>query len=147
MIENSQTTDEGQIRLLLREFGDALRAKDRHRIMSLYSPDAVAFDVVPPLQYVGIEAYGKSFRRMFDAFQSPIAFETRDLSITAGADVGFSHSLVRTSGITKNGHETDRRLRRTVCLRQIGGKWLITHEHMSLPVNPESGTAVQDLRP
>jgi ketosteroid isomerase-like protein len=84
---------------------------------------------------------------MFDAFQDPIVFETRDLSIAVGADVAFGHSLVRTSGSMKSGQEIDRWLRRTVGSRKITGKWLIEHEHVSLPVNLESGSAVLDLQP
>jgi len=147
MIENGQTNDEAQIRQLLDEWVDALWVKDVDKILLLYSPDVVTFDVVPPLQYIGTPAYGKSFRRMFDAFRGSITFETCDLSIAVGADVAFSHSLVRTIGTTNNGEKTDRWLRRTVCLRKVGGKWLIVHEHVSLPVDPESGNAVQDLQP
>jgi ketosteroid isomerase-like protein len=142
MIENNQATDEAQIRFILDEWVNALRVKDSDKILSLYSLEVAAFDVVPPLQYVGTEAYGKSFHRMFDAYRGPIAFETRDLSIAVGVDVAFSHSLVRTSGTMKSGEETDRWLRRTLCLRKIGGKWLIAHEHVSLPVNLQSGKAV-----
>lgn len=147
MTEDSQSTDEAQIRLLLGEWVDALRVKDIDKILLLYSPHVVTFDVVPPLQYVGIQAYRNSFRRMFDGFQGSIAFETRDLSITVVAEVAFSHSLVRTIGTMSSGQEIDRWLRRTLCLRRISGKWLVTHEHVSLPVNPESGKAVQDLQP
>ena len=147
MIENRQATDEAQIRFILDEWVNALQVKDIDKIMSLYSPEVVTFDVVPPLQYAGSEAYGKSFRRMFDAFRGVIAFETRDLSIAVGAGVAFSHSLVRTCGTMKSGRETDRWLRRTVCLRKISGKWLITHEHVSVPVNLESGNGVLNLQP
>ena len=106
-------TDEAQIQLLLDEWVDALRVKDVDKILSLYAPEIVTFDVVPPLQYAGTEAYGNSFRRMFDAYQGPIDFETRDVSIVVGRDVAFSHSLVRTSGTMKSGAETARWLRRT----------------------------------
>ncbi len=145
--DKNETTDEAQIRSVLAEWTNALRVKDLDKLLSLYSPDIVTFDVVPPLQYVGDQTYRKSFRRMFDAFRGPIAFETRDLNIAVGADIAFSHSLVRTTGTMTDGHEMDRWLRRTVCLRKVSGKWLVTHEHVSLPVNPESGNAVQDLKP
>ena len=147
MIENSQTTDEAQIRSLLDEFRNVLRIKDSDRFMSLYSPEIVVFDVPPPLQRVGSQAYGKAVLEWFDSYRGPIAFETRDLSIAVGADVAFSHSLIRTSGTTKNGREIDRWQRWTLCLGKISGKWLIMHEHVSLPVNQKSGNAVQDLQP
>jgi hypothetical protein len=52
------------------------------------------------------------------------------------------HSLIRMSGTMKNGQEIDRRLRWTVGLRKMNGKWLITHEHVSLPVNLKSNNPV-----
>ena len=131
MIENSQATNEAQVRLLLDEWINALRVKDSDRFMSLYSPDIVVFDAPPPLQRVGSKAYGKHFPEWFDSFRGPITFETRGLSIAVGADVAFSHSLIRTSGTMKSGKEIDRWLRWTLCLRKISGKWLITHEHVS----------------
>ncbi|WP_255466132.1 MULTISPECIES: hypothetical protein [Nocardia] len=29
-------------------------------------------------------------------------------------------------------------MRETVCLRQSNGTWLIGHEHVSIPINPEN---------
>jgi ketosteroid isomerase-like protein len=147
MDDSNQNADEAQIRSVLDEFVNALRVKDRDKILSLYLPDAVTFDVVPPLHYVGAEAYGKSVQRMFEEYRGPIGFETRELNISVGADVAFSHSLVCTSGTLKSGEEADRWLRRTVCLRKIGAKWLIAHEHISLPVNLKSGSVVPNLKP
>ncbi len=147
MVEQSQTSDEAQIRLLLDEFRNLLRVKDSDRFMSLYSPEIVVFDIPPPLQRVGSKTYGKAVREWFDSYRGPIAFETRHLSIAVGADVAFSHSLIRTSGTMKSGQVIDRWQRWTLGLRKIGGKWLIAHEHVSLPVERKSGNAVQDLQP
>jgi ketosteroid isomerase-like protein len=47
--------------------------------------------------------------------------------------VAFSHGLARVSGSLKIG-ETDYWVRRTTRFRKIDGKWLIIHEHISLPV-------------
>jgi ketosteroid isomerase-like protein len=147
MIENSRTIDEVQIRLLLNEFRNLLQTKDSERILSLYSPEIVVFDVSSPLQRVGTKAYGKAILEWFDSYRGPIAFEIRDLHLAVSADVAFSHSLIRTSGTMKSGQEIDRWQRWTLCLRKISGKWLITHEHVSLPVDQKSGNAVQDLQP
>jgi ketosteroid isomerase-like protein len=46
---------------VLDRWAKAFRARDLNGIMSIYEPGEilVAFDVVPPLQYVGFEAYKK----------------------------------------------------------------------------------------
>lgn len=62
-----------------------------------------------------------------------MGYELRDLSITRGDDVAFCHSLARISGARTDGTQTDVWVRATLCLRKIGGKWKITHEHVSVP--------------
>ncbi|MBB3590797.1 ketosteroid isomerase-like protein [Rhizobium sp. BK529] len=44
------------VRALLDHRTEACRAKDIDRLMSLYSPDIVYFDVVPPLRFIGTDA-------------------------------------------------------------------------------------------
>ncbi|MCY1428568.1 hypothetical protein D9M71_444580 [compost metagenome] len=36
---------------------------------------------------------------------------------------------------------------RNVCLRKIGGTWMVTHEHLSVPINMETYQAALDLKP
>ena len=105
-------------------------------------PDLVAFDVVPPLQYVGADAFTKPWRAFFELYQNPIQYEVRDLSITAGDDVAFSHSLNRLSATTKDGKKTALWLRFTACYRKINGKWLIVHLQISVPVDLGNGKAI-----
>ncbi len=44
---------EALIRQRVEDCAKALRAKDIDRVMSLYAPNIVSFDIVPPLRYVG----------------------------------------------------------------------------------------------
>ena len=76
-----------------------------------------------------------------------IGYEIRDLDITRSEDVAFCHYLYRVSGTTADGGEIDMWVRATVCCRQIDGLWRITHEHGSVPFDPESGQASLDLVP
>jgi len=58
--------DEAEIKALLDRWAKAFEAHDIDGIMSIYaSGDAViAYDVVPPLQYKGKEAYRKDYLRV-----------------------------------------------------------------------------------
>ena len=47
---------------------EAIRKKDIERLMSLYSPDIIYFDVVPPLQYTGAAALRERFLQWFDGY-------------------------------------------------------------------------------
>jgi ketosteroid isomerase-like protein len=116
--------------------------------MSHYAPDILMFDLAPPLQYVGEDAYRKNWEEWFATWQGRIGYEIRDLRITAGEGVAFRHSLNRITGTRTDAEETDVWVRATACYRKVNGKWLITHEHFSVPFYMDgSGRAAVDLKP
>lgn len=145
--KKSKQSDEAQIRELIYGWVKAVRAGDINALMSNYAPDVLSFAVMTPLQYVGADAYRKIWEMCFDGFQSPIGYEIHDLSITAGETTAFSHSINRFSGTRKDGKEEDMWVRATVCYRKIDGKWMVTHEHASVPFDPESGRASLNSKP
>ncbi|NUW33324.1 nuclear transport factor 2 family protein [Nonomuraea sp. SMC257] len=132
------TSDDSEIMALLESRVDASQKKDVDRLMSFYAPDIVYYDVVPPLQFTGIEDVRRNFARWFDEYDGPISLETRDLSVAASGDVAFAHMLHLDSGTRKNGLQSAIWVRSTVCLRRSNGTWSITHEHISVPINPEN---------
>ncbi len=141
--------NETQIRQLYDRWAKAFRAHDVDAIMSIYAPaDAlIAYDIVPPLQYVGNAAYRKDYETFLAQYDGPIDVEYRDLRIVAGDDVAFIHTLERISGTLKNGQKSDLWIRATSGLRKINGKWLIVHDHISAPVDLDTSKAVLDLKP
>ena len=46
-------SDEAQIRQVIDSFIQAVRAKDLNAIMSFYTSNVVAFDILPPLKFMG----------------------------------------------------------------------------------------------
>ncbi len=145
-IEDRRTKNEAAIRELIDGLATAIRAKNIDGVMSSYTTDLVAFDVVPPLQYVGTGAYKEPWQEVFEHYQM-LDYEVRDLSITAGDDVAFSHSLNRIHGTMTSGQKTDLWLRLTAGYRKIDGRWLIAHLQASVPVDLATGKAVVDLKP
>jgi ketosteroid isomerase-like protein len=146
--KKNRASDEAQIRQLIDGWAKALRAKDVNRVMSNYVPEILVFDIAPPLQYLGADAYRKNWEEWFTSWQGPIGYEIRDLSITAGDGVAFSHSLNRISGKRTNGEDTDVWVRVTACYRKMNGKWKVTHEHISVPFYMDgSNRAAVDLKP
>ena len=132
---------------LLERQSEAIRIKDIDRLMSLYSPDIVYFDLVPPLRYVGSAALRRRFLDWFEGFEGPIGQEITDLNVMESGDAAIAHMPIRAGGTLKNGQEVGFWVRTTDgCLRS-NDEWLITHEHVSLPVDPMSRSAVMDLVP
>ncbi|HEX6526354.1 MAG TPA: nuclear transport factor 2 family protein [Streptosporangiaceae bacterium] len=135
------SSNNSEIRSLLDGRVDACKTKDIDRLMSLYSPDIVYYDVVPPLQFVGSDEVRRNFLRWFDEYDGPIGLETHELEVAVSGDIAFVHMLHLDSGTRKNGAPAGAVwLRSTVCCRRSSGKWLITHEHISLPMGWAEGS-------
>jgi ketosteroid isomerase-like protein len=115
----------------------AVRARDVDGVTAHYAPDILSFDLAPPLSYQGVDALRRSLAEWFVTFRGLVGYEIRDLSITATDEVAFCHSLNRISGARTAGEDTDVWVRGTVCFRRIGGRWMITHEHLSVPFEME----------
>ncbi|HXZ33431.1 MAG TPA: SgcJ/EcaC family oxidoreductase [Terriglobales bacterium] len=147
--KNAANNSEAAIRDVYDRWAKAFRAHDPDAIMALYAPgDAVVgYDIVPPLQYVGKEAYRKDYQEFLAQYDGPIEVEYRDMRIIAGSDVAFIHALERLSGTLKGGQKSDLWVRATSGLRKIDGQWLIVHDHVSVPADFETGKAVLDLKP
>ena len=146
-IENSKALDETQIRALIDDRVKATRAKDVDGAMLHIASDVLLFDVINPLQYSGSEALKKRAEGWFSSFQGPIGYEVSGLRIAAGEDVAFSHSLNRVSAKMLNGEKLEMWWRSTIGYRKIDGKWMVTHEHNSVPFDVESGKASLGLHP
>ncbi|MGH2454733.1 MAG: YybH family protein [Candidatus Limnocylindria bacterium] len=107
----------------------------------------VSFDLVPPLQYVGTDAYRRPWKETFAAFEGPIDYEVRDLEIKAGEGIAFSHSFNRMAGRTVHGEQTELWVRWTAGWERASNGWLVTHEQVSVPIDLETCHAVLDLTP
>jgi uncharacterized protein (TIGR02246 family) len=140
-------TDQTEIRSLLDTLAKAVQTKDAQALASTFAPDVVEFDVVNPLRRIGSDEARARARDWFASFRGPIGYEIRDLSIAAGGDVAFSHHLYRVSGTLADGGTVRMWVRATLCYRRVGGTWLITHAHNSVPFDPETGRASLDVEP
>jgi uncharacterized protein (TIGR02246 family) len=133
--------DEAKIRALEARFAAAFKAKDADAIMKVYVPNAslVVFDVVPPRQYVGANAYRKDWQDFFAHVKGPLEFEISDLAVTTDGRLGYSHSIQRVRGTDSKDQPIDLTVRVTDVYRKINGNWLIVHEHVSVPVDLDTG--------
>lgn len=139
--------DEADIRQRIDKVVEAVHDMDLDRVKLIYAPDMVSFDIVPPLQHVGAEAKWKNWIDVFTAYQRPLDYEIRDLTIAVADDLAFGYSLNRIRGTLQNGNRSDYWVRWTTCFRKIDGNWLIVHDHVSVPVDFASGRALLNLKP
>ncbi len=134
MATKKQAIDETQIREIVENWAKAVRAKDLNGMMANYAPEVLSFDVLPPLQEKGLNTARKRAEAWISSFQGPIGYDMRDLSLTVGDDVAFLHSINQVSGTKTDGNKVEMPVRATICFRKIDGKWLVTHQHVSVPI-------------
>ena len=137
-----------EIRMLQDRLAAAIRAKDIDKIMACYinSPKLVVFDVIPPRQYTGWDAYKANWEGFLAQCNDSPTSEISDLHVQGGQGFAFSHSIQHFACTTKNG-KMDVTLRVTDCYANFSGKWLIAHEHISVPVDLATGKADLQSKP
>jgi uncharacterized protein (TIGR02246 family) len=125
--------DTAAIRNVVESWAAAVRRKDFAGILQDHSSDLVMFDVPPPFQLKGINAYRKSWDLFFSWSSDPIPYEIKEMNITAGSDVAFVVATMRCAEPGPKGEQKSLDFRLTIGLRKIDGRWTITHEHHSIP--------------
>jgi ketosteroid isomerase-like protein len=144
---NAKASGEVQIRSLIEARIKAIRAKDVEGATGSISEEIVLFDVVAPLRSIGSGALKKRATTWFSSFDGSIGFEIRDLAIAAANDIAFSYGLSHVSATTMDGRKLEMWWRSTICYRKIRDKWIVTHEHNSVPFDVGTGKASLELQP
>jgi ketosteroid isomerase-like protein len=133
--------DEAQIRALEDKLAAAAEARNLDAIMQSYLPDETlfVFDVIPPRQYVGAKAFRKDWDDFLGSMKGPLKFTISDLAVTAVGTVAYGHSIQRIVGTGVKGDPIDLATRVTDVYRKIDGDWVIVQEHISIPVDLDTG--------
>ena len=129
----SETEDTKAIRTLFESWTAAVRRRDIDAILRNHSSDMVMFDLPPPLQSRGIDAYKKTWDLFFSWARDPVLFDVIEMQITAGKEVAFIAATMRCAGLKPDRQPEELEFRLTVGLRKIEGRWAIAHEHHSVP--------------
>jgi uncharacterized protein (TIGR02246 family) len=138
---------ENEIRDLLTERTAAMSAKDPERLVAGYAPQAVKFDLAPPLRTTGASA--EYLTKWFATFDSPVTYEYTDVEVTVSGDLAFTTALAKMSAVPVGMSEPFTLwFRSTLAFRRADGVWRIVHEHSSTPFHMDgSFRAAIDLRP
>jgi ketosteroid isomerase-like protein len=124
---------EAVLRKHIDALAQAIRDKDVDRVMTFYASDVVAFDLRPPLDARGADAYRQNFQHWFASFDGPIGFLFKDLRVVGGENTAFCHYLSLVTGARAGGRISGYWVRGTTCFERRDGEWLVTHEHISIP--------------
>ena len=141
----SSTADRAEIQALFQQLVRAHTDRDADAILEAYAPDAVIYDLAPPLGRRGMNR--DSVVAWLAGWDGPIQIDAHDVDLTVGGDVAFASGLNRMRG-RQSGEDQDLWYRTTTCLRKTNGRWRIVHDHSSVPFYMDgSYRAAVDLKP
>jgi ketosteroid isomerase-like protein len=130
---DTNTTDEARIREIFDRWAQAVREEDLAAIRENHARDILMFDVPPPFVSQGIEAYMETWGLFYALAPKPVKFDFDDLRIHAGSEVAFATAVGHCRTIEPDGQILPLDFRLTMGLRKIEGRWIIVHEHHSIP--------------
>lgn len=129
------TSVKAVLRRRIEELAQAIRDKNLDHLMSFYARDVTVFDVRPPLNVRGADAYRQNFEQWFASFEGPLVFEIKNLRIVPGEVTAFCHYLALVTGARPGGRISGYWVRGTTCFERRDNEWLVTHEHISMPAS------------
>jgi len=145
--ERTKANDETQIRQLIADQAKAICSKDLDAILAPYSKEVINFDVKPPFQTRGADAWRQTWAACLPYFPDSAEVEMRDLRIFVGGDLALAHWLWHLTGVERNHPAAQIWMRSTGCYQRNEGRWQIVHEHCSVPFDPLTSKAVFTLEP
>lgn len=120
--------------------------KDAQAILACYTPDALIYNLAPPLQGRGLDR--GDTEAWLATWEGPVRVSSADAELEEGADLAWSTALNRMRGRKTDGETVDLWFRATLCFRKFEDGWLIVHEHTSVPFYMDgSNRASTDLQP
>lgn len=123
-----------EIREVIEGKAALLQKGDARAILSYYAPHFVEFNLAPPLRQPGDGRDPAALQAWMATFEAPPRREVTQLEITVDGDVAFATSIDCLSAVPRGATEGFTLwFRVTHGLRRVDGRWLITHEHESVP--------------
>jgi ketosteroid isomerase-like protein len=110
--------------------------------MEHYACDVIVFNVKPPFQTRGGKDWHHEWQTSLSHFPDSFGIETRDLVVIVNGDLAVAHWLYRFTGMPRQPW-----IRDTAVYKRSESKWLIVHEHYSVPFDPETSKAVFAVEP
>ena len=148
-LADSSDADKQAIAALEQNIVKGAEAKDAKAILANFadSDSLIVFDVIPPRECRGREAYLKNWQSALDGCADHPKMEIDDLVIDTDGSMAYSHSIQRFTCTDAKGNKSTVTLRATDVYKKADGKWSIVHEHYSVPVDLDTAKADLNSKP
>lgn len=141
-------TAEREVRRLYQRWFDHTAAKDLDAMMAAVADDVVSYEQDERLQHVGIESVREVCERGLDvSAEATVSWDVPDLEVLVREDLKVAWGLDHIQVEHADGRNLENWSRGTRVFQRRDGAWLLIHEHVSVPHDPETGEAKTGLRP
>lgn len=105
---------------------------DANQAFYTSSDKAVFFDFTP-MQYVGWETYANEIKKVQESIRKFKITLRNDLAVRVQGRMAFAHGTWKMDFVFTDGSRSHLKGRLTEVLEKHEGKWIIVHEHASIP--------------
>jgi len=135
---------------LLENYQSAVLEQNVDKFIAMYDTNVHIFDSWSKWNIIGKDAWRKQVEDWFSVLQrdnSTLRVSYEDCVIYEEGDLASIHTNIRFSEYNSNKIEFRHLTNRfTFILRKVDSVWKIVHEHSSLPINPDDGNGIFDLK-
>jgi len=136
----TDSAEHREILEMIANWRKALEARDLDGLVANYADDAELFDVKPPHRLRGPAEIRRVWEQCLPYFPKAFKSEHSDLKVEVSDGLAFVHGLHHVRPIDEPGHPAGQTwIRVTACYRKVDGRWLVAHEHVSMPFDCATG--------
>ena len=146
-MSTQDTQAEQEIRELHEEWFAASARKDLDATMSPIAPGIVSYEHSTPLEYTDIADIREECRQGFEYQGEDFSWTVPDLQILVREDLAVAWGLNRMASKDADGAGVVSWSRGTRVFRRTKDGWRLVHQHVSFPVDAETGIAAMGLTP
>jgi ketosteroid isomerase-like protein len=134
--QKKAASGDAEFKDLIKEYYAAWSTASTDKPSLLYAKDAdLVFYDVAPLKYNGWDEYKVGVQKnLFDNMVSGTLTANDDLKVNRRGTIVWTSVTGHLSGKMKDGKTMEADIRHTAIWEKHGGKWLIVHEHVSVPM-------------
>jgi len=142
---DNREASEREIRTLHQRWFEATAAKDLDGLMRPIAETVVSYEHEQPLQYVGRDRVREVCANGLDAGHGAVTWTVPDLRVVVRDDLAVAWGLNRMTAQRDDGAVLETWSRGTRIFQKTDRGWELTHQHLSFPLDPDTGQARTDL--
>lgn len=113
------------------------------KLIGYYANDATVLDVYAPGIYKGRDQIYAGFAPQMASIKS-MTHKMAEMNVATNGNFACAASQIEYDAVLKDGKKMSRSVRQLNAFKKIGGEWKIVQQHISLPIDPKTGTAILD---